>query len=121
MPLVAFCLSHFLADSIICMCVFDFRQAQGSGSAPIGTPVVCQVHELDQRVGHHVARGPTSVLIHTCSYCCQRRFGQASRLRLGQFRVDEVCQAQRSGTSLHQAPKLNHDTTWIIFRKVKER
>ena len=30
MPLVAFCLSHFLADSIICMCDFDFRQAQGS-------------------------------------------------------------------------------------------
>jgi hypothetical protein len=27
-PLVAFCLRHFLADSIICMCVFDFRQAQ---------------------------------------------------------------------------------------------
>jgi hypothetical protein len=26
-PLVAFCLRHFLADSIICMCVFDFRQA----------------------------------------------------------------------------------------------
>jgi hypothetical protein len=28
----------------------------GSGSAPIGTPVACQVHELDQRVGPHVAR-----------------------------------------------------------------
>jgi hypothetical protein len=28
MPLVAFCLSHFLADFIICMCEFDFRQAQ---------------------------------------------------------------------------------------------
>src|SRR3977135_2359988 len=28
MPLVAFYLSHFLADFIICMCVFDFRQAQ---------------------------------------------------------------------------------------------
>jgi hypothetical protein len=27
-PLVALCLRHFLADSIICMCVFDFRQAQ---------------------------------------------------------------------------------------------
>src|ERR1700680_2163427 len=27
-PLVAFCLRHFLADSIIGMCVFDFRQAQ---------------------------------------------------------------------------------------------
>jgi hypothetical protein len=30
MPLVGFCLSHFLADFIICMCVFDFRQAQGT-------------------------------------------------------------------------------------------
>ena len=28
MPLVALCLRHFLADCIICMCVFDFRQAQ---------------------------------------------------------------------------------------------
>jgi hypothetical protein len=27
MPLVALCPRHFLADSIICMCVFDFRQA----------------------------------------------------------------------------------------------
>jgi hypothetical protein len=26
--LVALCLRHFLADSITCMCVFDFRQAQ---------------------------------------------------------------------------------------------
>ena len=36
----------------------------GSGSAAIGTPVVCQVHELDQQVGPNVARRPTSVLIH---------------------------------------------------------
>src|SRR6267154_2201302 len=28
MPLVTFCLSHFLADSFIFMYVFDFRQAQ---------------------------------------------------------------------------------------------
>jgi hypothetical protein len=27
MPLVAFCLRHFLADFIICMCECDFRQA----------------------------------------------------------------------------------------------
>jgi hypothetical protein len=26
--LVAFCLRHFSADFIICMCEFDFRQAQ---------------------------------------------------------------------------------------------
>src|SRR5260370_18179510 len=31
MPLVAFCLRHFLADFIICMCECDFRQAQPSG------------------------------------------------------------------------------------------
>jgi hypothetical protein len=31
--LVAFCLSHFLADFIICMCVFDFRQAQASSGS----------------------------------------------------------------------------------------
>jgi hypothetical protein len=29
MPSVAFCLCHFLADFTICMCEFDFRQAQG--------------------------------------------------------------------------------------------
>ena len=29
-PLVAFCLRHFLADFIICMCEFDFRQAHRS-------------------------------------------------------------------------------------------
>jgi hypothetical protein len=29
-PLVAFCLRHFLADFIICMCEFDFRQAHPS-------------------------------------------------------------------------------------------
>src|SRR3984893_5698889 len=34
MPLVAFCPSHFLADFIICMCVFDFRQAQGGSAYP---------------------------------------------------------------------------------------
>jgi hypothetical protein len=28
-PLVAFCLRHFLAAFIICTCEFDFRQAQG--------------------------------------------------------------------------------------------
>jgi integrase len=28
MPLVAFCLRHFLADFIICTCEFEFRQAQ---------------------------------------------------------------------------------------------
>src|SRR5712664_2228053 len=33
-PLVAFCLRHFLADFIICMCEFDFRQAQ-----PDDTPI----------------------------------------------------------------------------------
>src|SRR5215469_3545637 len=30
MPLVTFCPRHFLADSIICMYVFDFRQAHHS-------------------------------------------------------------------------------------------
>src|SRR5258707_7786616 len=30
MPLGAFCLRHFLADFIICMCVFDFPQAPPS-------------------------------------------------------------------------------------------
>ena len=34
MPLVALRLRHFLADSIICMCVFDFRQAQVAAASP---------------------------------------------------------------------------------------
>src|SRR5260221_12766008 len=36
MPLVTFCLRHFLADSIICMYVFDFRQAQRDRPPGIG-------------------------------------------------------------------------------------
>src|SRR6202158_2152165 len=36
MPLVAFCLRHFLADFIICTCEFDFRQAQVTTSATVG-------------------------------------------------------------------------------------
>src|SRR3981081_3399652 len=35
-PLVAFCLRHFLADFIICMCEFDFRQAQRDVAASAG-------------------------------------------------------------------------------------
>src|SRR5258708_38150855 len=33
MPLVPLCLRHFSADSIICTCEFEFRQAQGPGMA----------------------------------------------------------------------------------------
>src|SRR5216684_3496336 len=33
-PLVAFCLRHFSADFIICMCEFDFRQAQLADNRP---------------------------------------------------------------------------------------
>ena len=36
MPLVALCQRHFLADSIIYMCVFDFRQSQ-----PFAEAVMC--------------------------------------------------------------------------------
>ena len=34
MPLVALCQRHFLADSIIYMCVFHFRQAHPAGDGP---------------------------------------------------------------------------------------
>ena len=37
LPLVAFCLRHFLADFIICMCEFDFRQAQAIRASLIRT------------------------------------------------------------------------------------
>src|SRR3981189_2229284 len=33
-PLVALCLRHSLADFIICMCEFDFRQAHAAGVGP---------------------------------------------------------------------------------------
>jgi hypothetical protein len=39
----------------------ESRSRPDPGSGP---RVVRQVHELDQQVGPHVARGPTSVLIH---------------------------------------------------------
>ena len=39
MPLVALCQRHFLADSIIYMCVFDFRQAQPNDAARRGKTI----------------------------------------------------------------------------------
>jgi hypothetical protein len=47
MPLVAFCLRHFLADFIICMCEFDSRQAQGL--APTGKRRLCTAHTHNRR------------------------------------------------------------------------
>src|SRR3984893_5146653 len=41
-PLVAFCLRHFLADFIICMCEFDFRQAQPSEVVSAASPTRMQ-------------------------------------------------------------------------------
>jgi hypothetical protein len=43
MPLVAFCLSHFLADFIICMCVFDFRQAQAKYGVGFGSALAIAI------------------------------------------------------------------------------
>jgi endonuclease YncB( thermonuclease family) len=43
MPLVALCLRHFLADSIICTCEFDFRQAHQHGR----TVATCSVGGAD--------------------------------------------------------------------------
>src|ERR1700682_880526 len=37
-PLAAFCLRHFLAGFIICMCEFDFQQAQGLART-VGSPL----------------------------------------------------------------------------------
>jgi transposase len=52
MPLVAFCLGHFLADFIICMCEFDFRQAQ---PCLIGMEACVGAHHLSRKfnaLGH---------------------------------------------------------------------
>jgi hypothetical protein len=43
-PLVAFCLRHFLADFIICMSEFDFRQAQGP---PVTTVCISTAQKAD--------------------------------------------------------------------------
>jgi hypothetical protein len=51
-PLVALCLRHFLADFIICMCVFDFRQAQHLGHRATVTKVA---DEPDRIVVHVVS------------------------------------------------------------------
>jgi len=42
MPLVAFCLCHFLADFIICTCEFEFRQAREASRL---------IDEMRERVG----------------------------------------------------------------------
>src|SRR6202795_3483903 len=41
-PLAAFCLRHFLADFIICMCEFDFRQAQVLAKQKIGVKKIAK-------------------------------------------------------------------------------
>src|SRR5258708_4954237 len=54
-PLVAFCLRHFLADFIICMCEFDFRQAplyrRGGLSHTLS-------HGLSHGLSHDLPTGP---------------------------------------------------------------
>jgi hypothetical protein len=49
MPLAEFCLRHFLADFIICMCEFDFRQAHRGAplTSPSSGPVrACKIRPL---------------------------------------------------------------------------
>src|SRR5258708_8348254 len=63
MLLVAFCLRHFSADFIICMCEFDFRQAQREESALVdGSCLVgasrCP-HDLARRPGWTADRART--------------------------------------------------------------
>src|SRR6266404_4010197 len=43
-PLVAFCRRHFLADFIICMCEFDFRQAQVADIDDEASEIVLLTH-----------------------------------------------------------------------------
>src|SRR6266436_3004326 len=54
MPLVTFCLRHFLADSIICMYVFDFRQAhQAIGRSEGGLST--KIHAMVDALGNPTA------------------------------------------------------------------
>ena len=63
MPLVALCLRHFLADSIICMYVFDFRQAQVSHSMRNRSPnpiLICRARTEVNSTNHLWHRHPGS-------------------------------------------------------------
>ena len=68
-PLVAFCLRHFLADLIICMCEFDFRQAQREQSALVdGSCLVATIrgpHDLAHRPRWTADRGIGPKLIYS--------------------------------------------------------
>jgi hypothetical protein len=97
----------------------------GSGSEPIGTPVVCQVHELDQWVGPHVVPGgPTSVLIHTS--LVPRGFVVESAYCLTPFEgrspfVKEIGQPVQVGLMIggpyrRIAPVLSLSVTLLIYR-----
>jgi hypothetical protein len=55
MPLGAFCLSHFLADFIICICVFDFRQAREAFDE-----VLDRLLEAKRRLSRDMPAPPTS-------------------------------------------------------------
>ena len=66
MPLVAFCLRHFLTDFIICMCEFDFRQAQPSwirnqpSRLPLMSALIMPVAtSLQYECVHVIPRRPT--------------------------------------------------------------
>ena len=48
----AFCLRHFLADFIICMCEFDFRQAQVTALLAFLSVSVFLAHAYDAYRGH---------------------------------------------------------------------
>jgi hypothetical protein len=69
MPLVTFCLRHFLADSIICMYVFDFRQAQDSRYARPGgrSHLSPRRHDPLAEIASHVTTSYTQSCRHRAS------------------------------------------------------
>jgi hypothetical protein len=94
MPLVAFCLRHFVADFIICMCEFDFRQAQ--------VPHI-NIRSLRLQPGK-LAIGETKRLLQHCP-----RIGDIAR-REAQLSHLEHVRGETIGVNLaiHVGPKAIH-------------
>ena len=98
-PLVALCPRHFLADSIICMCVFDFRQAQqqkaeaslNAMKVRVGSRTVmlaasksrqlCLRKETGARPAKSVAKGTTAVMARIASWIRRSQSRAAPILR----------------------------------------
>jgi hypothetical protein len=86
----------------------------GSGSAPIGTPVVCQVREIDQQVGLTQSRGPTSVLIHNYDTSAFVTYGA------GTNSLQPTSQGSGGGTSGNWGAEAEFSYRWRLANPTKK-